>query len=228
MINPYESLDRQVRRRLRHWPQHPPGIGPRLCERDAWMRGRPCTDSTQTAGNAPFLKLPGSNRLRTLPDGLWLNFGGTMQEPFVDIFAVEACGSLSNLLDKRSRFSPTVHSLMTVCPVPWLLGPFTPNDPTPRWHATGVVRFEPTQPLVLPVRDIRVMYALSNKHYDGFVGSHMPHAHEYYVPMDAVIAVDGDKDPALQAMLAHATASAQFLLNWTAGPGGREPSLGGR
>jgi len=228
MISPYERLDRQVRRRLRHWPQHPPGMGPRLRERDAWMRGRPCADNEYNAGNAPFLKLPGSNRLRTLPDGLWLNFGGTVQEPFVDIFAVEACSSLANLLDKRSRFSPTVHSLMTVCPVPWLLGPFTPNDPTPRWQATGVVRFEPQQPLVLPVRDIRVMYALLNKHYEGFVDNHMPHAHEYYVPMDAVIAVDGDKDPALQAMLAHATASAQFLLNWTAGPGGREPSLGGR
>jgi len=95
MISPYESLDHQVRRRLRHWPQHPPGIGPRLRERDAWLRGRPCADTLNNfaAGHAPFLKLPGSNRLRTLPDGLWLNFGGTMQEAFVDIFAVEACGS---------------------------------------------------------------------------------------------------------------------------------------
>jgi hypothetical protein len=40
----------------------------------------------------PFLKLPGSTRWRTLPDGLWLNFGGTSVDPFVDIFAIEACG----------------------------------------------------------------------------------------------------------------------------------------
>jgi hypothetical protein len=222
MIDPYESLDAQVRKRLRHWPQHPPGIGPRLGERDAWLRGRPCPE-LNTTGNGPFLKLPGSNRLRTLPDGLWLNFGGTVQEPYVDIFAVEACGSLANLLDKRSRFSPTVHSLLAVCPVPWLLAPFLPNDPTPRWRATGVLRHEPTQPLVLPVRDIRVMYALKNRHYEGFVRDHMPHAHEYYVPMEALIAKDGDKDPALQAMLAHATASAQFLLSWAGMPAAHVP-----
>jgi hypothetical protein len=36
----------------------------------------------------PFLKLPGSTRWRTLPDGLWLNFGGTPVEPFVDIFGI--------------------------------------------------------------------------------------------------------------------------------------------
>jgi hypothetical protein len=226
-MDQYESLDNQVRQRLRHWPQHPPGIGPRLRERDAWLRGRPCADM-YTAGTGPYLKLPGSNRLRTLPDGLWLNFGGTAREPFVDIFAVEACGSLPNLLDKRSRFSPTVHSLLAVCPVPWLLARFLPNDPTPRWQATGVVRREPTQPLVLPVRDIRVMYALKNRHYEGFVRSHMPHAHEYYVPMETLTAPDGDKDPALQAMLAHATASAQFLLNWAGVAAGQAPDQGGR
>ena len=212
-MDPYRSLDNQVRQRLRHWPQHPPGMGKRLRDRDAWLRARPGTEPASGI-QGPYLKLPGSDRLRTLPDGLWLNFGGNVQEPFVDIFAVEACGSLANLLDKRSRFSPTIHSLLAVCPVPWLLAPFLLNDPTPRWQATGVIRREPTQQLLLPVRDLRVMYALKNRHYQGFVEHHMPHAHEYYVPMETLIAVDGDKDPALQAMLAHATASAQFLVNW--------------
>ena len=211
-MGPYETLDKQVQQRLRRWPQHPPGMGKRLRERDAWLRARPCADAGTTA-SVPYLKLPGSDRLRTLPDGLWLNFGGSAREPFVDIFAIEACGSLPNLLDKRSRFTPTIHSLLTVCPIPWLLAPFVPGDKTPRWRATGVVRHEPTQPLVLPVRDIRVMYALKNRHYEGFVRHHMPHAHEYYVPMEILTAEDGDKDPALQAMLSHATASAQFLVS---------------
>ncbi len=223
----YETLDQQVRQRLKHWPQQPPGMGPRLRERDAWLRGRPCAD-IHIAGTGPYLKLPGSNRLRTLPDGLWLNFGGTAREPFVDIFAIEACGSLANLLDKRSRFTPTVHSLLAVCPVPWLLARFMSNDPMPRWQATGVVRREPSQPLVLPVRDVRVMYALKDRHYEGFVRNHVPHAHEYYVPMEALIAEDGDKDPALQAMLAHATASAQFLLSWAGAPAIPAPDPAGR
>jgi len=211
-MNNYPTLDKQVRHRLRHWPQHPPGMGPRLRERDAWLRARPCAEASLN-WTGPYLKLPGSDRLRTLPDGLWLNFGGTPREPFVDIFAVEACGSLPNLLDKRSRFAPTIHSMLAVCPVPWLLAPFMEGDRTPRWQATGVLRHEPSQPLVLPVRDIRVMYALKDRHYDGFLQHHLPHAHEYYVPMGILTAEDGDQHPGLKAMLAHATAASQFLLN---------------
>jgi hypothetical protein len=82
-------------------------LAPRPNHQDTWLRGRP----TYKQGSChPFLKLPGSNRLRTLPNGLWLNFGGTPEEPFVDIFAVEACVSLANLLDKRSRFAPSTCS----------------------------------------------------------------------------------------------------------------------
>ncbi|WP_428492834.1 hypothetical protein [Rhodopila sp.] len=50
------------------------------------MRGRPSEDETRITG--PYLKIPGSTRLRTLPDGLWLNFGGSFAEPFVDILGI--------------------------------------------------------------------------------------------------------------------------------------------
>lgn len=206
-MHDFISLDAQVRARLKKWPQRPPGLpagrGP-----NAWLRGRPADDLGTCH---PFLKLPGSDRLRTLPDGLWLNFGGTPAEPFVDIFAIEACSSLQNLLDKRSRFAPSTHSMLAVCPVPWLLAPALPGDPTPRWQATGVLRAAPVLPVSLPVRDIRVMYGLKPRHYQGFAQSQVPHPHEYFVPMQALTAVDGDKDPALQALLAHASASANFL-----------------
>jgi hypothetical protein len=99
----FGSLDALVRARLRQWPQRPPGHSASPKGKDGWLRGRP----SETSGTThPFLKFPGSDRLRTLPDGLWLNFGGTPEEPFVDIFAIEACSSLQNLLDKRSRFAP--------------------------------------------------------------------------------------------------------------------------
>jgi hypothetical protein len=141
---------------------------------------------------------------------LWLNFGGTPAEPFVDIFAIEACGSLQNLLDKRSRFAPSTQSLLAVCPVPWLLGKTTEADPTPRWQATGLLRHEPTQPLILPVRDIRVMYALKPRHYQGFTESQVPHPHEYFVPMDALTAKDGHGNPAMQALVARASVTANL------------------
>jgi hypothetical protein len=128
-----------------------------------------------------------------------------------DIFAIEACGSLQNLLDKRSRFAPSTHSMLAVCPVPWLLASVTPTEPTPRWQATGVMRHQPSLPLVLPVRDIRVMYALKKRHYDGFAQHQVPHAHEYFLPMDALTAQDAPNNPALRALVSRASASANFL-----------------
>jgi hypothetical protein len=77
------SLDALVRARLKTWPQRPPGLGASGSGKDTWLRGRPADLHFN-----PFLKLPGSNRLRTLPDGLWLHFGGTPVEPFVDILGI--------------------------------------------------------------------------------------------------------------------------------------------
>lgn len=199
----YKGLDSLVKDRLRGWPQSPPGLYPRQPEPHAWLRGRPVADLSACH---PFLKLPGSDRLRTLPDGLWLNFAGTPVEPFVDIFAVEACGSLQNLLDKRSRFAPSTHSLLAVCPVPWLLAPVDAADPTPRWKATGVMLREPVIAVVLPVRDVRVMYALKRDHYSGFTRHQVPHAHEYFVPMEAITAEGSATDPALLSLIGRATA----------------------
>ena len=150
--------------------------------------------------------------MRTLPDGLWLNFGGTPEEPFCDIFAVEACSSLTNLLDKRSRFAPSTQSLLAVCPVAWLLAPVALNDPTPRWRQTGILLNVPVLPLVLPVRDVRVMFGLKPRHYSGFAQASVPHPHEYFVPMASLTADDGDKDPAMHALVARASTTANFLM----------------
>jgi hypothetical protein len=204
----FHSVDSMVRNRLSRWPQHPPGLKAANKTRNTWMRGRP---STNNQAYTPFLKLPGSDRMRTLPDGLWLNFGGSPVEPFVDILAIEACSSLSNLLDKRSRFAPSTQSMLAVCPVPWLLAPMLPGGTLPRWVVTRLLNREPEQPFVVPVRDLRVLYGLKSHHYDGFALSQIPHAHEYFVPMEALTAENGDKDPGLRALLSRACASSNFL-----------------
>lgn len=208
MHEPYHSLDALVRARLRRWPQRPPGSETSSRGSDAWMRGRPAT--TPELCN-PFLKFPGTTRLRTLPDGLWLNFSGSPEDPFVDIFAIEACSSLQNLLDKRSRFTPSTQSLLAVCPVTWLLAPISQDDPTPRWQATGLLRAQPLHSLVLPVRDLKVMYGLKPRHFLVATGT-LPYPHEYFVPMEALTAENGDKDPALQAMVARACTAGNFLI----------------
>ena len=202
-------LDGLVRERLQQWPQRPPGIkDPSGAGR--WLRGRP---GDMSASAHPFLKFPGSNRLRTLPDGLWLHFGGTPAEPYVDIFAVEACSSYANMLDKRSRFAPSTNSLLAVCPVPWLLAPAVADDPTPRWRLSGAFRAEPATPLVLPVRDIRVLYALKARQYKGFVESQIPHPHEYFMPMETLTSANAQNDPSVRELVARASTSANFLAS---------------
>ena len=125
--------------------------------RDGWLRGRPTEDTNPCH---PFLKLPGSDRLRTLPDGLWLNFGGTPWNPLWISSRSRPAARCRTCSTSAPASRPSTHSLLAVCPVPWLLAPVTANDPTPRWRATGVLRHEPANGLILPVRDIRVMYAL--------------------------------------------------------------------
>ena len=202
------TLDQQVRTQLKKWPQRPPGVVPSPKQPGTWLRGRP---GDPAATNQPFLKLPGSNRLRTLPDGLWLHFSPDPADPYVDILCIEACSSLQNLLDKRSRFSPTTSSLMAYCPLDWLLGPAQPLNPTPRWRLIRILKAEPGQPLTLPVRDIRVVFGLKNRHYEGFARSQVAQAHEFYCPMEALIAEDGHEDPDMRALISRASATANFM-----------------
>ncbi len=207
-MRPMATLDSQVRTRLQCWPQRPPGL--LATRRDAnWIRARP---GDRHSHDQPFLKLPGSTRLRTMPDGMWLGFGGSPAEPYVDLIVIEACGSISNLLDKRSRFAPSTQSLMAVCSVRWLRGPKGQPEEKARWRLTGILRRAPDEPLILPVRDMRVVYALKQRQYDGFLTSQVPHAHEFFVPMDALVAENSDADPAMQALFARASASSNFLF----------------
>ena len=202
------TLDQQVRTQLKKWPQRPPGVVPSPKQPGTWLRGRP---GDPAATNQPFLKLPGSNRLRTLPDGLWLHFSPDPADPYVDILCIEACSSLQNLLDKRSRFSPTTSSLMAYCPLDWLLGPAQAPNPTPRWRLIRILKAEPSQPLILPVRDIRVVFGLKNRHYEGFARNQVAQAHEFYCPMEALIAEDGHEDPDMRALISRASATANFM-----------------
>jgi len=205
----YRSLDDLVRRRLRTWPQRPPGALDSSKQRGVWMRARPGEADTSIH---PFLRLPGSNRLRTLPDGLWLHFSPDPADAYCDILCIEACSTLQNLLDKRSRFAPSTTSLLAVCPVPWLMAPLEPGDEKPRWRHIKLLRQQPVEPLVLPVRDVRVLYGLKSRQYDGFARTQMPQAHEYFCPMDALIDEEGASNPAMRALIARASGAANFMM----------------
>jgi hypothetical protein len=202
------TLDQLVRQKLRSWPQHPPGLADHdMGASGCWMRARPGTVDDL---DNPYLKMPGSNRLKTVPDGLWLCFGGTEKDPYVDLFAIEACGSFQNLLDKRSRFAPSMHSWLAICPLEWLSAPVSLLNPMPRWRYSGLLREAPRGQLALPVRDIRVMYALRPRQYQYFASSQIPHAHEFFAPMPALIGPDGWQHPNMRNFIARTSPRANF------------------
>jgi hypothetical protein len=84
-----------------------------------------------------------------------------------------------------------MHSMLAVCPVPWLLGEVSKFNTMPRWRHTGLISSAPTAPVTLPVRDIRVMYTLRPRLYEGFAASQIPHAHEYFAPISAILGPGG-------------------------------------
>lgn len=217
----HREWDLAVRAQLQKWPQRPPGVVASTKQPGTWLRARPGDSDTCAY---PFLKLPGSNRLRTLPDGLWLHFSPSPLDPYVDIICIEACSSVQNLLDKRSRFAPSTSSLLACCPVPWLLAPAQPDAlPVPRWRLIRMLHKEPAAPLVLPVRDVRVLYGLKRRHYEGFMQGQVAHAHEFFCPMEALTAEGGHEDPDMRALIARASAAANFMQTRRAD----EPTGGG-
>jgi hypothetical protein len=200
-------LDTIIRDRLKTWPQRPPGAAS-LGAEGAWLRARP-SDGEPVA--QPYLKIPGSDRMRTIPDGLWLHFSPDPDDRWADILCIEACSTFQNLLDKRSRFAPSTISLLAHCPLPWLLAPLQANDSTPRWLIIPFLTQEPVAALTVPVRDLRVLYGLQREHYQGFARHQMPHPHEYFCPMEALTAHAGHENPAMRSLLARASAASAFM-----------------
>lgn len=62
------------------------------------------------------------------------------------------------------------------------------------------------------MRDVRVVYALKQRHYDGLLQCHAPQAHEYFMPMDKLVAQDAPDDPDVQALMARASSQANFMV----------------
>lgn len=85
MMN-FQTLDGFVRERIRAWPQTPPGLEQADARgQGVWLKARP---GPSQENDAPSLKIPGAARMRTFPDGLWLWFGGTPGDMFVDLFGI--------------------------------------------------------------------------------------------------------------------------------------------
>ena len=108
--------------------------------------------------------------------------------------------------------------------MPWLLAPAQPNDPTPRWRLIRMLGVEPTTPLILPVRDARVLFGLHRQHYDRFAASQIAQPHELFCPMEALIADRAHESPAMRALIHRASVDSNFMD--LPEPPPRTPALG--
>lgn len=185
--------DRKAKRALRKWPDSSEGLWPPLPvkgqpKKGRWLRAQP---KSKTAP-CPELAQPGAEKLFTRPDGMWLFL--TANE-FADVVCVESSSNIQNLNDKRSRYAHAHHSIVVRIGIDWLneaIGFKKGNKP--RWKIAGTfptgtnqVPALPSQKeLVLPVRHLRVLYALKTKDYKIVIKNLVPAAHEFFCKQDAL------------------------------------------
>lgn len=133
-----------------------------------WLRAQPKDGPSAPTG--PRLMAPGSKLFATQPDGLWITLGiprgdTASRAEHIDCIAIEASRSRQNLADKRSRYAASTTSLVVDLPLKWLdkLISVQGQGNVQRTRrellggnlaTTGAVR--------LPVRHLRVLYALPN------------------------------------------------------------------
>jgi hypothetical protein len=108
---------------------------------------------------------------------MWVYVKGRM---YADVIVVEVCGSIQNLNDKRSRYLPASHSIVLTCPIEWLLEetPIHGGGRAQRWRAMRTLG-KPRTDLTVPIRHLRVLYALPNNLYDKWIPNHVPTGYEF-------------------------------------------------
>lgn len=141
-----------------------------------WLRARPKN------GNAtcPILRLPGTDHFSSQPDGLYIFI---VPEKFIDAICIEVCNSLPNLGDKRSRYHPPTQSQLIECQLRWLEEEIDVQrgGRQPRWQAARVFPDTPPQSdLLLPVRHLRVLFALPPEQYENARDSGIAESHEFF------------------------------------------------
>jgi hypothetical protein len=82
----------------------------------------------------------------TQPDGLGAHFN---EGKSCDVVAVEVCGTIQNLNDKRSRYIPASHSLILSCSAAWFTEEITVQNAgkRPRWKACASFGAQPSEDL---------------------------------------------------------------------------------
>jgi hypothetical protein len=192
--------DREAKALLLRWPTRtqlwPPPEG-----RGFWIRCQP-KDGNQSG---PRLSSPGAKLFRTQPDGLWVHFKDAVS---CDVVAVEVCGTVQNLNDKRSRYIPASHSLILSCTSSWLEEEIKiqKGGKRPRWKASVSIA-KPSCDLQIPIRHLRVLYGIPNALYDTWCREHTPTGYEFFAPHSSLATYNSQ---AMQRFLRQMSSASHF------------------
>lgn len=173
----YKLSDAEAKKILRRWPTRADSLWDSPTGTGHWIQAQPKPDGSKIT--TPTIQTPGSKLFKTQPDGMYAFLNETT---FADLICIEVCGTQQNLNDKRSRYMADVRSVVLHCPLNWLLENVTVQNggQLPRWQATGTFQNAPTAEMHLPVRFLRVLFAIPNTLYKTWSAENVPDGHEYY------------------------------------------------
>lgn len=194
--------DREGKAVLKEWPIRTRKLFKPFRASGYWLRAQP------PEGNAtgPRLLAAGSKAFRTQPDGLWLFFN---ELEFVDVIAIEVCGTRQNLNDKRSRYMTTNHALLADCTESWMSTKIAVQNGgrASRWLSSGTISSAPRGDHKVPVRHLRVLYALPATLYVAWANGMSPGAHEYFCKQSSLTSYTSQ---AFRKFISKMTPGAQF------------------
>lgn len=179
------------------WRYRPTGWG------GHWVRARPSVTNT-TMPHLIRSAQPGSLNAITAPDGMYVELATAALT--ADILAIEICGSLANVHDKRSRFSASVGSLLLRMPRQWLIElQQVQRASRERWQTFGgALTARPTDDLRVPVARLRLFLLVPDDELGLIVDKIALEAHEYLLPHSAL---DNQYLKPLKELLTHAFAT---------------------
>jgi hypothetical protein len=128
---------------------------------------------------------------------LWITLGIRPSDAatiasFVDIVAVESCGTAQNFNDKRSRYAARTSSLVVKLPAAWLDATVTVQSGAVRKRRDVLRGHLPgDEDVTLPLRQLRVLYAVPNDNGPPSLFARVRDAvvldaHEYACPQNAL------------------------------------------
>jgi hypothetical protein len=125
---------------------------------------------------------------------------------FVDVLAVECCRSIQNFNDKRSRYVPALHSYVVDIHRAWLQERTSARNTGRRWELAGLTS-EPANDKKVPVRTLRVLFALPDDDYAKWSNDQVPAAYEYLMRHTSLV---NYRSPKAQQFLTRMTLRSHF------------------